>query len=181
MLSHVQPFATPWTVAHQAPLFMEIPRQEYWSGLLFPPAGDLRNSGIQPRSPASPVLQVDFLSWITREVPVEATPPFKVVLAGLLSMGSQSRTQLKRLSSSSSSSGKEVACQWRRHRDLGLIPGSGRSPGEGYDNPLQYSCLESPMERGAQQATFQRVTKCQTWLKQLSTQYNHLSFFLQIQ
>ena len=33
--------------------------------------------------------------------------------------------------------------------DLGLIPGSGRSPGEGNDNPLQYSCLENPMDRGA--------------------------------
>jgi len=34
-------------------------------------------------------------------------------------------------------------------RDVGLIPGSGRSPGEGNDNPLQYSCLENPMDRGA--------------------------------
>ena len=37
--------------------------------------------------------------------------------------------------------------------DLGLIPGLGRSPGEGNGNPLQYSCLENPMERGAWQAT----------------------------
>ena len=34
-------------------------------------------------------------------------------------------------------------------RDVGLIPGSGRSPGEGHGNPLQYSCLENPMDRGA--------------------------------
>ena len=34
-------------------------------------------------------------------------------------------------------------------RDTGLIPGSGRSPGEGHGNPLQYSCLENPMDRGA--------------------------------
>ena len=34
-------------------------------------------------------------------------------------------------------------------RDTGLIPGSGRPPGEGYDDPLQYSCLENPMDRGA--------------------------------
>ena len=47
-------------------------------------------------------------------------------------------------------------------RNLGLIPGSGRSLGEGYGNPLQYSCLENPMERGAQRATFQGVAKCQT-------------------
>ena len=52
MLSHVQIFATPWTVAHQAPLFMGFSRQEYWSGLPFPSAGDLPNPGIEPESPA---------------------------------------------------------------------------------------------------------------------------------
>ena len=41
----------------------------------------------------------------------------------------------------------------------GLIPGSGRSPGEGNGNPLKYSCLENPMDRGAQQATLQGVSK----------------------
>ena len=44
-------------------------------------------------------------------------------------------------------------------RDLGLIPGSGRSPEEGNSNPLQYSCLENPMDRGAWRATVHRVTK----------------------
>ena len=44
-------------------------------------------------------------------------------------------------------------------RDEGLIPGSGRSPGGGYGNPLQYSCLENPMDRGAWQATIHRVTQ----------------------
>ena len=44
-------------------------------------------------------------------------------------------------------------------RDIGLIPGSERSPGGGHDNPLQYSCLENPMDRGAWQATVRRVTK----------------------
>ena len=48
MLSHVQPFATPWTVAHQAPLFLGFPQQEYWSGLLFPPPGDLLDPVIEP-------------------------------------------------------------------------------------------------------------------------------------
>ena len=41
MLSHLQLFVTPWPVAHQAPLFMEFSRQQYWSGLPFPPPGDL--------------------------------------------------------------------------------------------------------------------------------------------
>ena len=48
--------------------------------------------------------------------------------------------------------------------DPGLILGSGRSPGEGNGNPLQYSCLENPMDRGAWQATIDRVTKSQTRL-----------------
>ena len=47
-----------------------------------------------------------------------------------------------------SSVGKESACN---AGDLGLIPGLGRSPGEGNGNPLQYSCLENPMDRGAWQ------------------------------
>ena len=46
--------------------------------------------------------------------------------------------------------------------DLGLIPGLGRSPGEGNGTPLQYSCLENPMEGGAWQATAHGVTKSRT-------------------
>ena len=45
-------------------------------------------------------------------------------------------------------------------RYMGLIPGSGRSPGGGHSNPLQYSCLEHPMDRGVWWATVHRVTKC---------------------
>ena len=45
-------FENPWTVANQAPLFMEFPRQEYWSGLPFPSPGDLPNPGIKLGSPA---------------------------------------------------------------------------------------------------------------------------------
>ena len=48
--------------------------------------------------------------------------------------------------------------------DLGSIPGSGRSPGEGSGNPHQYSCLENPMEGGAWQALVYGVTKSQTQL-----------------
>ena len=48
--------------------------------------------------------------------------------------------------------------------DLGLIPGSGRSPGEGNGNPLQYSCLENPMDGGAWQAKVHGFTKSQTQL-----------------
>ena len=59
LLSRVQLFVTPWTVAHQAPPYMEFSRQEYWSGLPFPSPGDLPNPGIETRSPA---LQADTLS-----------------------------------------------------------------------------------------------------------------------
>ena len=50
-------------------------------------------------------------------------------------------------------SGKEPTCQAVDARDEGSVPGLGRSPGEGNGNPLQYSCLESFMDRGAWQAT----------------------------
>ena len=53
--------------------------------------------------------------------------------------------------------------------DLGLIPGLGRPPGEGNGNPLQYSCLENPMDRGAWQTTVHGAAKSQTRLKGLST------------
>ena len=53
-------------------------------------------------------------------------------------------------------------------RDVGSIPGSGRSPGGGHGNPLQCSCLENPMDRGALEAMVHRVTQSQTRLKGLS-------------
>ena len=59
------------------------------------------------------------------------------------------------------SDGKESA--WNA-RDPGLIPGLGRCPGEGNGNPLQYSCLEKPMDRGGWQVTVHEVTKSQTQL-----------------
>ena len=59
-LSHVQLFATPWTVAYQTPQSMEFSRQEYWSGLPSPSPGDLPNPGSKPRSPA---LQADALPF----------------------------------------------------------------------------------------------------------------------
>ena len=59
LLSRVQLFAAPWTVAHQAPLSMGFSRQEYWSGLSFPSPGDLPYPRIKPRSPA---LQADTLT-----------------------------------------------------------------------------------------------------------------------
>ena len=54
------------------------------------------------------------------------------------------------------SDGKKSTCE---AGDLGSIPGSGRSPGEGNGNPVQYSCLEHPMDKGTQWATVRGVTK----------------------
>ena len=63
-------------------------------------------------------------------------------------------------------SGKESACNAGDTGDAGSIPGSGRSPRGGNGNPLQYSCLENPMGRGAWQATVHSAAKSR---RQLST------------
>ena len=55
-------FATPWTAAHQVPLSMGFSRQEYWSGLPSPSAGDLPHPGINPKSLVSPALAGGFLT-----------------------------------------------------------------------------------------------------------------------
>ena len=55
-------------------------------------------------------------------------------------------------------------------RNVGSFPGLGRAPGERHGNPLQYSCLENPTDRGALWTTVHRVAKSQTWLKCLSMQ-----------
>ena len=56
-------------------------------------------------------------------------------------------------------------------RDSGSTPESGRSPGGGHGHPLQYSCLENPMDRGAWRATVHGIGKSQTGLKGLSNRY----------
>ena len=61
LFSHVQFFATPWTVPRQTPLSLGFSRQEYWSGLPCPPPGDLHDPGLEPTSPAALALQDDSL------------------------------------------------------------------------------------------------------------------------
>ena len=68
---------------------------------------------------------------------------------------------------------KNVSANAGDAREIGLIPGLGRSPGGGHGNPLQYSCLENPMDRGAWQAAVHGVAKSQT---QLSDFTFHFSF-----
>ena len=64
VLSQVQLFMTPWTVAHQAPLFMGFLKQEYWSGLSITPPGDLPNPGVKPMSLAPPALAGRFFTTV---------------------------------------------------------------------------------------------------------------------
>ena len=68
-LSHVRLFATPWTIAYQAPPSMRFSRQGYWSGLPFPSTGDLPDPGIEPGSPA---FQADALTSEPSENQVKA-------------------------------------------------------------------------------------------------------------
>ena len=79
-------------------------------------------------------------------------------------------------------SGKEPTCQHREERGSGSIPVLGRCLGEGNGNPLQYICLENPMNRGAWQATVHRIAKCQTGLKGLSnaTLFPNVQCYMQI-
>ena len=63
--------------------------------------------------------------------------------------------------------GKESTCNAGDAGDMGSVLGVGRSPGGGHGNPLQYSCLENPMDRGAWQTTVHGVAEGRTWLKQL--------------
>ena len=74
--------------------------------------------------------------------------------------------------------GKESACNAGDARDSDSIPGWGRSPGGGHGNPLQYYCLENPMDRGAWQVTVHGIAKSQTRLKQLSM---HIFYFFLVQ
>ena len=70
LLSCVRLSATPWTLAHQAPLSIGFSRHKYWSGLPFSSLGDLPDPGVKPRSPA---LQADSISiWATREAHIQA-------------------------------------------------------------------------------------------------------------
>ena len=75
LLSCAQLFAMVWTVALQAPLSMGFFRQEYWSGLPFPPLGDLPDPGIEPATPVFPAFQVDSLPTEPSRKPSEDTHP----------------------------------------------------------------------------------------------------------
>ena len=82
LLSRVRLFATPWTVAHQAPPLMGFSRQEYWSGLPFPSPGDLLDPGIEPASLECPTLAGGFFTTVPPGKPnKEAELPSNMPLA----------------------------------------------------------------------------------------------------
>ena len=70
--SHVRLFVTPWTIACQAPLPMEFSSQKYWSGLSFPPPGDVPDSGIEPMSLSLPALAGGFFTTLPPGKPRDA-------------------------------------------------------------------------------------------------------------
>ena len=74
--------------------------------------------------------------------------------------------------------GSEVKASACNAGDLGLNPGLGRSPGEGNGNPLQYSCLENPMDRGASWATVHRVAKSRTQLSYFTSCDSYPFYFI---
>ena len=76
---------------------------------------------------------------------------------------------------------KNLSANAGDRRDMGSTPGSGRSPGGRLGDPLQYSCLENPIDRGAWLATVHRIAKSRTQLKQLSTHAQMSKLFVKCQ
>ena len=133
--SHVQLSVKLWTVAHRAPLSMGFSRQEYWSGLY------VLLQGVFPIQVSNLHIfcllhcQVCSLPYLgsTQEAPYIYVCVCVCVCVCVYTQYVNPRP--------GGSDGKESSCN---AGDLGLIPGLGRSPGVGYGNPLQYSCLENP-------------------------------------
>ena len=163
--SHVWLFLTPWTFAHQVPLSMGFSRQEYWSGLPWPPPRDLPGPGIKTTSLMSPALTGGFFtSSATWEAIIYHTHTYMshmCLRVFIHTYGSPGGSVVKNLPANA--------------RDTGSIPRSGKIPGEVNGNPLQYSCLGNPVDRGAWRATIQGVAKSQTWL---SDGHLHLQNFM---
>ena len=125
----------------QAPLSMRFSRQEYWSRLSCPPLGDLPNSGIEPMSLTSPALAGGFFATSANLTALNNTD--------LLFYSFYGSRDWHGLAGSSSPLWASQVDQCRRHGDPGSVLESGRSPGGGHGSPLQYSCLENAMDRGA--------------------------------
>ena len=153
----------PWTVAHQSPLSMGFPRQEHLEWVAI--SSRRGSSGSRDRTC---LLSCKRILYPLSHLGSPNISHFKYLSLAF------TKKKKKKSGFTGGPSGKEPARQCRQRdirepiRDTGSVPGSGRSPGEGNGNPLQYSCLENPMDRGAWLATVHRVTKSQTQLKQLN-------------
>ena len=166
--SRVQLFATPWTVAHQASLSMGFSRQEYLSGLPCHPPGDLPNPGIQATSIMSPALAGRFSTRIVMDQCKQDTKQDwslnDKARGRLISDQDVFGISLQFDLRSSGIKFWNLLCSYilmgfpgdsvvknppANAGDEGLIPGWGRPPGKGNGSPVQYSCLENPMDRGA--------------------------------
>ena len=137
--------ATPWTVAHQAPLLIGFSSEEHWSGFPFPSQGYLSDSGIKPVTLRSPALAAGFcITSVTWKATWEAvtTADFSN-FAGILEKRRYEKWKTAEMNEfymirgfPGISACKESTCN---ARDTSSILGSGRSPGEGIGYPLQYS------------------------------------------
>ena len=132
--------ATPWIIAHQAPLSLGFPRQEYWSGLPFPLPGDLPDTGIES---ASPTLTGRFFT---------TEPPGKPIISHSVQFSSVAQScpilcDPEGCSMPGFPVGSVVKNPPADAGDAGSILDLGRSPGEGNGNSLLYSCLGNPMDR----------------------------------
>ena len=125
---------------------MELSRQEYRSGLPFPPPEDLPNPGIEPGSPA---LSGGFFTLSHLGSPIYTH--IHIYYLNLSTGASQVVLVVK-----------NPAANAGDIRDTSSIPGLGRSSGGGHGNPVQYSCLENPTDRGVWQATVHGVAKSRT-------------------
>ena len=142
MLSHV----IPWTSACRTPLSVDFSRQEYWSGLPFP-------------SPWSHILKGRMFVHSTSVIINIYTKVKEHERDSLVAQKVKVKVKESEVTVKESDSQRKLKESARNARDLDLIPGLGRPPGEGNGNPLQYSCQEDPMDRGAWQATVHGLTR----------------------
>ena len=166
LLSHfscVQLCATPQTAAHQASPSLGFSRQEHWSGLPFPlqcmqvkSESEVVQSCLTPSDPMDyslpgssvhGIFQARVLEWVA--IAFSEIQPQRIYLGF--------------------PGGSVVKNSPANAGDMGWIHGSGRSPGEGNGNVLQYSCLENSMDRGAWRTTVNQVTKEQDMTYRLKT------------
>ena len=142
-------------------------RQEYVGGLPCPSPGNLPHPGIERES-------LHLLRWQAGSLPLSRLGSPRAAYHHSVSLIPK-RRPIPAYSSRFSvyvdyqgfpggTSGEEPPASAGDIRDLGSVPGWGRSPGGGHGHPLQYSCLENPMHRGAWQATGRGVAKSQTRL-----------------